>query len=325
MLILRDAELRELLTVEETIDALKAMLAEQAQGGIRMPERVTADIERGGFLRVMPAIHNRGGFMGFKFMDVVPGHGARYAIALFETATGAMTALVDADYVTMIRTSATAAIATDLIGPREVEAMGLLGSSAQAEGLILALAAVRAIPRVRVFSPNEERRRRFAERLTERTGIAVEPVGSPAEALRGANLICGAYRATGTPSIGLGDLRAGAHINSLSSVRAQAREVADEVWGACSQIILDHREGVAASGDGLSVTRGGLFDLNGAPELWESLRDRETRGRPEAITMFKSVGAATQDLAVAERAYRLALERGAGEEAGEFPALRVHN
>ena len=173
MLILRDTDLKEVLSVEATIDALKTMLADQAAGGITMPERVTADITTGGFLRVMPSIHERSGYMGFKFMDVVPKHGARYAIALLDVATGALDALVDADYITMVRTSATAALATDLLGPAEVEEMGLIGSSSQAEGLILALAAVRTLPRVKVFSPNAERRAAFAARMSAATGIEV--------------------------------------------------------------------------------------------------------------------------------------------------------
>jgi len=325
VLILRDDELRDLLSVEETMSALRAMLAEQSEGGISMPERVTADLDGGGFLRVMPAIHHRSGFMGFKFMDVVPGHGARYAIALLDTQDGELTALVDADYITTVRTSATAAIATDLFAPAEVEEMGLIGSSSQAEGLILAMAAVRKIPRVKVFSPNRERREQFAGRMSAQTGITVEPVESASLAIRTANLVCGAYRATGEPSVLGADLRPDAHVNSLSSVRAAAREVADEVWGKCARVVVDHRQGVAASGDGISAARTGAYDLERAPELWEVMLSGERRNGDGVLTMFKSVGAATQDLAVAARAYELARVRGVGQDVPDFPALRKHN
>lgn len=325
MLILRDADLKTVLTVEETIDALKTMLGDQAAGGITMPERITADITTGGFLRVMPSIHERSGYMGFKFMDVVPKHGARYAIALLDVATGALQALVDADYITMVRTSATAALATDFLGPAEVEEMGLIGSSSQAEGLILALAAVRKLPRVKVFSPNAGRRHAFADRMRAATGIDVVAVGSADEAIRSANVICGAYRAGGTPSIAANHLRPGVHVNSLSSVRPQAREVADDVWAACAQIVVDHRDGVAASGDGVSIRKTDGAALADVPELWEALRDGMRRSRADAVTMFKSVGAATQDLAVAARAVELARANGLGQDVGEFPVLRKHN
>jgi ornithine cyclodeaminase/alanine dehydrogenase len=325
VLILRDAELRELLTVDESMSALRAMLAEQAADGIRMPERVTADIASGGFLRVMPSIHHHGGYMGFKFMDVIPKVGARYAIALFDIADGGLRALIDADYVTMVRTSATAALATDLLGPAQIESMALLGSSAQAEGLIVALAAVRTLPRIDVYSPNPERRRAFCERMAQTTAIDVRPVESAQAAIRSANLICGAYRADGTPSIAAADLRSDAHVNSLSSVRAQSREIADDVWTACTQVVLDHRDGIAASGDGISAKRSGAFDLDRAPELWEWVRDGKRRTASDGRTMYKSVGAASQDLAVAARAYELARKRGLGHDAGEFPVLRKHN
>ena len=62
-----------------------------------------------------------------------------------------------------------------------------------------------------------------------------------------------------------------------------------------------------------------------APELWEALRDGLRRRTPDAVTMFKSVGAATQDLAVAARAVELARKQGLGQDVGEFPVLRKHN
>jgi alanine dehydrogenase len=324
VLILRDDHLRRILSVEDAIDALTEMHLEQAAGAIEMPERVTVDAVGGSFLRVMPAVHNRSGVMGFKYMNVTPQVGARYAIAVIGIADGALQALVDADFLTTLRTSATAAIATKLMAPPEIEELGLLGSSYQAEGLVAAMAAVRTIPRIRVFSPNPERRQQFARRVADETGIEVQAVDSAHDAIRSADLICGAFRAPGKPAIAAADLRPGAHVNSLSSVRPQAREVADDVWQACSLVVVDHRDGVAASGDGLSVARSGAFDLARAPELWEVVRDGGARRDDGKVTMFKSVGAATQDLAVAALAYRLAVERGVGEEIADFPQLRKH-
>lgn len=323
MLILRDDDLRRILTTEDAMRALTAMHLEQAAGAIVMPERITVDAAGGSFLRVMPSVHNGSSVMGFKYMTVTPHYGARYAVAVIDITTGALNALVDADFLTTLRTSAAAAIATNLLAPQEIEEMGLLGSSYQAEGLIVAMAAVRTIPRVRVFSPNPERRQEFARRVSAATGIDVQAVGSAREAIRSANLICGAFRAPGTPAIEAADLRPVAHLNSLSSVRPQAREVADDVWRACSRVVVDHRDGVAASGDGLSVTRSREFDLERAPELWQ-LGDADRRRDDDRLTMFKSVGAATQDLAVAALAYQLAREKGVGEEIADFPGLRKH-
>jgi alanine dehydrogenase len=232
--------------------------------------------------------------------------------------------MVDADYITTLRTSATAAIATDILAPKTIRSMALLGTSTQAEGLVDAMAAVRTIPRIRVFSPNPDHRAHFAERVSAKTGIAIEPVASAQEAIRSATLVCGAYRAGTTPSVLAADLAPGTHVNSLSSVRSHAREIADDVWQRSAHVVVDHRDGVAASGDGLSVTATGTFDLAGAPELSDALERDVRRGSDDEITLFKSVGAATQDIAVAHLAYRLARERKLGEDVAGFPEMRVH-
>jgi alanine dehydrogenase len=324
VLVLRNADCTALLTVEGAMDALKGMLREQAAGAIDMPERLTVDAAGGSWLRLMPSIHNESKIMGFKAMNLTPNAGVHYWIALIDITDGKLIAQLDADYITTLRTSATAAIATDLYGPAEIEAMALLGTSTQAEGLVTAMAAVRTLPRINVFSPNPEHRKAFAERVGANTGIDICPVDSAQEAIRSANLVCGAYRAGKAPQVVAADLRAGAHVNSLSSVRSYAREVADDVWTASTSVVLDHRAGVADSGDGLSVSGNGTFDLASAPELFEVVRDGSRRQATDGITMFKSVGAATQDIAVALLAYQLAVKDGVGQDVANFPEMRVH-
>ncbi len=324
MLVLRTADVMSLLTVDNTIAALKDMLREQAAGGIVMPERLTADAEGGSFMRLMPSIHNASKIMGFKQMNLTPGAGVHYWIALIDISDGSLLAMLDADYITTLRTSATAAIATEMLAPESIESMALLGTSTQAEGLVDAMLAVRRISRIRVFSPNAEHRRNFAERIGTKTGVTVEAVDSASAAIRSATLVCGAYRAGSTPSILAADLAPGAHVNGLSSVRGYAREIADDVWQRSAVVVVDHREGVAASGDGINVTTNGTYDLAAATELFEAFVAGTKRARTEDVTLFKSVGAATQDIAVAHRAYQLARERGIGQEVEGFPEMRVH-
>ena len=80
-----------------------------------MPDRMTVDAENGSFLRLMPAIHNGSMIMGFKCMNLTPGAGVHYWIALIDLRDGKMIAQLDADYITTVRTSATAAIATKML------------------------------------------------------------------------------------------------------------------------------------------------------------------------------------------------------------------
>lgn len=324
MLVVRTEDCVALLTVENTMAALKDMLREQAAGKIVMPDRLTVDAENGSFLRLMPSVHNGSKIMGFKCMNLTPGAGVHYWIALIDLNDGKMVAQLDADYLTTLRTSATAAIATEMLAPKQIDVMAMLGTSTQADGFVQAMKAVRDIGELLVFSPNPAHRQAFAERMTAKTGIPSRAVDSAQAAVRPATLVCSAYRAGKAPEIFAADLRPGAHVNGLSSVRSFAREVDDSVWQAASKVVLDHRDGIADSGDGISVTQNKAFDLTKAPELFEALRDGMKREATDNITLFKSVGAATQDIAVAHLAYELALKAGRGEDVAKFPEMRVH-
>ena len=281
MLLLRTEALKELLPADAAREALTGMLREQAAGEGATPEPVAVDA------------------LGSSWLGLLD--------------RGMIVALLDADYVTTLRTAALTAIATDLFAPAQIESLALLGSGSIAERVLTAIASVRTLPRVDVYSPNTGHCRAFAQRLGAALGLDVRPAGSAHAAMRGANLICGAYRAGPQPAIELGDLRESVHINSLSSVGPQAREVAADVWRACSCVFLDHRPGVAQSGDGQSILRDHPFDLERASELWEVVRDGLHRASDDGRTMYKSVGASAHDVALAMLAYRLAVERGAGE------------
>jgi alanine dehydrogenase len=323
MLILRNEDLVEMLTMNAAIDALQRMLSDQAARTIALPQRSMLDVDNGSLLRLMPVAHNARGIMGFKALNHVPDIGTRSFVCLMNLTSGEVIALIDAKYITTLRTSALVAIATNLFAPEAIEAMALLGSGSLAEAVLNAIFSIRTIPYVSVYSPTPAHRTEFARSMSAKLGIDVRAVDSPQAAIRPANLVCGAFRAGLTPVIEAIDLRPDAHVNSVSSVGPNAREVAADVWRMCSSVCVDHRDAVAQSGDGASVLRDHPFDLERAPELWEVVRDGRCRSPHDGVTMFKSVGAATQDIALAMLAYDIAADRGMGEQIADFPSLRV--
>jgi len=323
MLILRDEDLIDMLSMSTAIAALQAMLREQAAGTITLPVRTTLEASSGSSLQLMPAAHNARATMGFKSINDVPGLGSRSFITLIDITCGDVVAFLDANYITMLRTSALVAIATDLFAAEQIEALALVGSGALAEGILRAACFVRTIPYVSVYSPDPVHRTAFAQRMSAQLGIDVRAVDSAQSAIRPANLVCGAFRANSEPVIESAGLRSDAHVNSVSSVRPDAREVATGVWRMCSSVCVDHRLGVAQSGDGASVLRDHPFDLERAPELWEIVRDGRCRTPHDGVTMYKSVGAGSQDIALAMLAYGIALDRDVGQQVADFPSLRA--
>jgi len=115
------------------------------------------------------------------------------------------------------------------------------------------------------------------------------------------------------------------HICAASSVRPVARELDNDIWRKAAVVAVDDRAHAFESGDGRSVIASRVFDPERSIELWE-LVSGQKRGRGTAvdITLFKSVGTALQDLAVAHAIYRCAKQNHVGRELGRFPKMRPH-
>jgi ornithine cyclodeaminase/alanine dehydrogenase-like protein (mu-crystallin family) len=320
-LLLRHDDVVDLLTLDEVIDAVRAGLAEQARGTVQLPPRITIDSGAGhGWLRLMPVIMDGAGFMGYKAMHSTPGVGVRYVVSLIDLHSGEVVALVDADWLTSRRT---AAVATDLLASPRVRDMGLLGSSEQARALLSALSRVRAPSRVKVYSPNPAHREHFAQDMGQQLDLPIIAVDSAEAAAGESDLVAVAIRPGSTPALFADWLAPGAHVTAISAVRPEARELEDAVWRRSAVVAVDDRAHVFESGDGRSALASGSIQPEQTVELWELAGGRHPgRQAADEITLFKSVGTALQDLAVAAALYKRARERGLGEELGDFPHAR---
>ena len=324
-LILTHDDVAGILSTDDIVDAVRAGLIEQAAGKVALPPRTTVHAPSGqGWLRVMPAILGGAGVMGYKAMHSTPKVGVRYLVALYDLASGALLAQIDADWLTAQRTAATAALAADSLANPSIERCGVLGSSDQSRALLAAVASVRRPGRVRVFSPTAENRNRFATDMETALNLSVTPVGSVRDAVEGCDLVLSAFRAGPYPVISADWIAPGAHLNAGSSILPDARELEQDVWRRSTAIVVDDRNHAFESGDGRTALASGAVGPDEAVELWEILDGRK-RGRksPEDITLFKAVGTGLQDLSVAHAVYLRAAERGLGREIGDFPRPRA--
>jgi ornithine cyclodeaminase/alanine dehydrogenase-like protein (mu-crystallin family) len=323
-LVLRHDDITGLLTIDEVRDAVKLGLVEQAQGLVQVPPRITIDsLSDRGWLRVMPAIMNGAGVMGYKAMHSTPGVGVRYLVMLYDLSTGELLSQMDADWLTAQRTAATAAIAADLLSAPEIATIGVLGSSDQARAMLTAICRIRSPQRVKVFSPTEANRNRFAEDMSRSLGATVSTVQTPREAIAGSDLILSVFRAGTQPLVEAEWIAPGTHINAGSSVRPEARELHDAVWQISTAVVVDDCAHVFESGDGRSAVSSGSINPKQVIELWELLGDKKAgRQTKDDVTLFKGVGTALQDLALATAIYKRATERKLGEDIGPFPRVR---
>lgn len=323
MLLLRDADIRAAMDGADVIPGLESMLSRPVEGGLELPPRTTVDATGGrGFLRLMPVIAYDTGYAGYKAMNYHPVHGVRYTIAMTDLETGELVGMLDADWITAFRTAATAAIAVRHLAPAGAKQVAVVGSGTQARALLEASSHVLDAQQVLVYSPTAENRERFAMEMTEQLGVDVRPASDLDDALGRADVVLSGIRAKETPVIHAHMVRPGALVCGISSVRPHHREADMSLWQS-SRVVVDDLEHVRESGDGIAATELGLTDSKDVVELWEVLRDPSIgrRSQDERV-LFKSVGTAEQDIALAALVIERSRSLGLGQQIDDFPAVR---
>jgi len=313
-LLLTDEDVRRVCDMPRIVDAIQDALAVEARGGVQIVPRINFGLD-GGFLRFMPAVIEELDVMGFKAFDAKFPE-ARYLIAVFRPSTGELDCLVDAAYLTAARTGATTGVATRAMtaddGCLEV---GMVGSGLEAETNLAGVLAVRAVERVKVFSPNEERRRRFARMVAERFGLAAEAVGSAGEALDAPCAIAATNTGRNGPVAVEGrTLRADGHLNTIGATAPWLREVDAETFARAESIVVDTLHAGAECGDIIAAEQEGAWDESRVTSLAAVVGAGAPFARGGGLTVFKSVGTAVQDLAAAQAVAGIARERGLGRE-----------
>jgi len=191
---------------------------------------------------------------------------------------------------------------------------GIIGTGYQARTQLEAVAAVRRLEKVRAFGRDAERRAKFCREMSSRIGVEVEPVDAGEKAVRGADIVVTATSATKIVLEGPW-LSPGVHVNAIGANWAQKRELDDAAVNRADVIVADSIEQAKMEAGDL------ILSFGNDASRWDAVRELggivagKTPGRtsPNQITLFKSNGIATWDLAVAVRVYELAVARGVGQ------------
>lgn len=319
-LIIPQSEVPTLLPMAECIDAMAEALASLSRGDAVLPLRSMVWMpDRSGLLGLMPAYLGTPTSLGLKVISYLPAnHGTERdshqgAVLLFDTATGNLLAVIDASSITAIRTAAVSGLATRLLARENAGDLAILGSGVQAESHLDAMRAVRPLRRVRVWSIHPAAARSFAERMSPRAGVAIEPVATAQAAVAGADIIC-TTTASPTPVLEGSWIAPGAHVNAVGACFAANREL-DTAAVVRSRVIVDRRESaLAEAGDLLIPMKEGAIDATHiAGELGDVLLRRvEGRRATSEVTLFKSLGIAVEDLAAAHLIHARARAQGRG-------------
>lgn len=331
VLLLRNHELRGLMSIAEYIDAVEDGYRQFGNGlGAALPREnlwikgAKTDSHRGGHL---PA----GSKASFKFKGaLLPGlggaglnaytaglpSGLETLLFLFDTNTGALAAVMEALYFDWLKTAAVSALATRYLAPPGSSVLALFGSGRHARSQLYTLSQAADVKRAQVYSRNPERRRAFCEKMSAELGLEAVPVDSPNAALADADIVTTITTSPEPVFDGAALPDKPLHINAMGAHYPWVREV-DERTVLNSRVFVDEmRQAWAEEGEIIMPLEAGAIDKSHvAGDLGAlvagAVRAREANTR---WTLFLSGGTGIEDIAVARRLYDKALARGIGTE-----------
>ena len=249
--VLSAEDVAKLLPMRDCIQVMREALASLARGKALVPLRMVMRMpDASGFLGVMPGQidpdDGREGALGMKAVSVFPGNTGRGidthqgAVLLFEADTGRLSALMDGAAITAIRTAAVSGVATDLLARQDAAELAILGAGVQARTHLEAIAAVRPLRRVRIWSRNPQHALNLAREVSAGYQASIEAVPTAEAAVRGADVVA-TVTASPQPVLQRPWLKEGAHINAVGSSIPTTREI-DTATMAAVRLFVDRRE-----------------------------------------------------------------------------------
>lgn len=300
-------EIQEIVKMPEAIEAVREAFVQLSSGLARVPRRTNLEIpEYRTTVLAMPAYLPRTKRVGLKLISLCednPANGLPLAQAVtivMDAERGIPLAVMEAGYLTALRTGAASGVATAALARSDARVAAVFGAGIQGRKQLEALAAVRPLRRALVFDVDPRAAAAFAGEMRKRLSIDVEPAASP-EALREADIVSTATTSSG-PVFRDEDLKPGVHINAVGSYKPHIREIPGATM-ARAGIYVDHRAAcLEEAGDLIIPIREGLIsEADIRAEIGEVVSGIKSGRRSEGeITVFKSVGTAVQDLAVAD-------------------------
>src|SRR3984893_7087452 len=312
-LLLTEADVRSLLTMPIALEIVEESLRQQGKGELILHPRRRIKLPDNTLLHYMAAADPIRGYSGMKIYTVARGV-ARFVVPLFRSTTGEMAALIEADALGQLRTGAASGVATKYLANANARNACIIGTGYQARTQLEAVAAVRRLELVRAFGRDPERRAKFCREMSQRIGATVEPMNSGEEAVQGADIIITATSASKVVLEGEW-LAPGMHINAMGANWPQKRELDAAAVGRARKIVVDSIEqSKMEAGDLIQAFGEDQSRWNAVQELSQIVAGKEPgRSNADQITLFKSNGIATWDLAAAVRVYEMAVARHIGQ------------
>jgi len=319
--LIKSSEIKKHFTMVEAIDAMAEAFESLSSGESFVPQRhVTTYGEPPITLFLKPVIVDSQKKAAIKILTQKSNgsiHGIPAIVGvvmLIDTLTGEVLSIMDGEYLTALRTGASSGLATKYFARAEANTLAIFGCGAQGRTQLEAVAAVRKISKVWIFDKNRKMAEAFISEMKTKVDAKIK-IAENLDVLKSCDIICTATNSE-APLFLQKHLKEGVHINAIGSYKPLMQELDPYILQNAS-IYVDQMEAcLAESGDLIKPIHSGLFTSNHVKGEIGNFISGKIKGRSSnaETTVFKSVGVAIQDFAVANKIYEKSLSGTFGQE-----------
>ncbi|MBM7647035.1 ornithine cyclodeaminase [Scopulibacillus daqui] len=324
MLAISKSDIKKSVTMNEMIDAMATALIEYSKARTTTPVRTALPVSKArGNALFMPSLAESIGGLGIKVVSVFPENKKlnkepiQGIVLLLDFKTGEPLALIEGSYLTVLRTGALSGLATKYLARSNAHILSVIGTGAQARGLVEAMLCVRPISEIRLFNRTSSKADRFKQELSSQyRNLKITVCHNADEAVQYSDILVTATNAE-TPIFTVTQLKPGLHINAVGSYRPEMQEIPSFVLETAEKVVVESKEAVLEeTGDLITPIKEGRF---AAENIYGELGQiaggiKSGRENDQEMTFFKSVGLAVADIAAAKLIYERAIKTGLGQK-----------
>jgi ornithine cyclodeaminase len=325
VLVISGSAVRSMVSMSECIEVMERTMKAVSHGQVELPLRSAMRLPGStNRLGLMPGYMEDPKCLGAKIIALFPenprhGYSSHSgAVLLFDPQTGQPMALINAAEVTALRTAAATAVATRALARPGPSTLCILGAGEQARVHLEAMKLIRPLKGVRIWNRSRERALYFKSEARHEFHIHIEIMSNVRDAVSDADIICTTTGAT-EPILEGAWIAEGTHLNLVGAGVKTASEV-DTDTVTRSRFFVDFRSSALAQAGELNraIEIGAITASHVVGEIGEVLNGtRIGRISPHDITVYKSLGLAAQDLALAT----VLIERARKDNLGSWVAF----
>ncbi|MER3447692.1 MAG: ornithine cyclodeaminase [Candidatus Dadabacteria bacterium] len=319
VLFLGEEEIEQILSMDDAIRVIEETFRQQGLGNVINHPRLRIRTEKSMLHYLAGAVPHMK-VMGYKAYTSYKG-GVKFRVFLHSIETGELLSIMDGNFMGMIRTGATTGVATKYMSRADSDVVGIFGTGWQAKGQVMGVASVRKIGRIKAYSRNADKRESFCKEIEWFLGIETVSVDKPEDVVDESDIVI--TSTTSAEPVFKGEwLQEGVHINAIGGNFLFKREIDETTVKRSSIIVVESKDqSKIEAGEFLPLIEKGRLQWDGIHELGEVVTGKiKGRKKDEDITLFKSLGVAIEDIAVAAHIYEIAKSKGIGQRL-EIPSI----